>query len=61
MSRHYEKQADTFVALIQQAGGHISTHRAGTGTIYATVDHFKVRFADHSDAYERADISVDPK
>lgn len=59
--RTHEIQAHKFAELARKAGGIVTVQRAGTGTIYVTVDSFKARFADHGECYCREDISVDPQ
>lgn len=57
----HETLANRFVSIMKKAGASASSTRAGTGTIYVTVDgSFKARFADHGECYCREDISVDP-
>jgi hypothetical protein len=61
--------ADRFVEIIGRAGGRCSTSRAGTGSIYVTVEPaadqdaarpIAIRFADHGECYCGEAISVDP-
>ena len=60
MAKHVDT-ANRFIAIMEKAGAHVRSTRAGTGSVYVTInDSFKVRFADHGECYCHEDISVDP-
>lgn len=61
MAKH-DELANRFIAIMEKAGASVNWSRAGTGTIYATVNgSFKARFADHGECYCRENISIDPE
>jgi hypothetical protein len=60
MTKHVDN-AKRFATIMEKAGASVHWTRAGTGTVYVTInDSFKARFADHGECYCREDISVDP-
>lgn len=56
----HRQLAEEFMTAVRGLGFEPDFTVAGTGTIYVSVDGFKVRFADHGECYCHEDISVDP-